>query len=219
MIQVLLVDDHPAVLEGTTSMVETEGDMTVTAVSSGIEALEVLQEQMFDIALLDLNLPIMNGLELTRRIVALYPELPVVIYTGHDIHPHFNTLVDAGVSGFISKTALRDQLVNAIRCVTQGETVLPISLFKQLRRNDIRVDSSKGEKTLENVSINEKEQAILREIANGKSNRELAEVLLMSQRTVEYHLTRIFEKLGVGSRAEAVVQAQRLGIIPSSDWL
>lgn len=218
MIQILLVDDHPSVREGTKSIVEQESDMSVTAVSSGIEVLEILKQQSFDILLLDLNMPIMNGLEITRRITVQYPDLLIIIYTGHDINPHFNILIDAGVSGFISKTSPQDQLINAIRFAVRGETVIPTSLFKQLRRNDIRIQTSRKEEHLENVSINEKEQAILREIANGKSNKELAQLFLVSQRTVEYNLTRIFEKLKVGSRAEAIVEAQRLGVIPHLDW-
>lgn len=219
MIQILVIDDHPSVLEGTKSMIEKEGDIIVTAVTTGMEAQNVLESQSYDLLLLDLNMPGINGLELTRRILERYPDTPIIIYTGHDINPHFNILVDEGVSGFVSKAATREQLVNTIRCVMRGETVLPIDLFKQLRRNDIRVEYTKGEKSIEKVSINEKEQAILREIAQGKSNRELAQIFLMSQRTVEYHLTRIFEKLQVGSRSEAIVEAQRLGIIPPPDWL
>lgn len=219
MIHLLLIDDHPSVLEGTKSMIEKANNICVTAASSTVEALEILKHQVFDIILVDLNMPVINGLELTSRVSAQYPDVNVLIYTGHDINPHFNILVEAGAVGFVSKTASQEQLITAIHCAMRGEAILPIVLLKQLRRTDIGIRSAKGGKSLENMSINEKEQNILREIANGKSNKELAEILLISQRTVEYYLTRIFEKLAVGSRVEAVKEAQRLGIIPHSDWL
>jgi two-component system competent response regulator ComA len=158
-------------------------------------------------------------LELTRRVRAKDSDTPVIIYTGYDIGTHFNILVEAHVSGFISKTASQEQLITAIRCALHGEVVIPVSLLQQLRRNEARVDVMVNEDKLEGISIDEKEQAILQEVAKGKSNREIAEVLLMSQRTVEYNLTRIFGKLKVRSRAGATVEAKRLGLIPNEDFI
>ena len=100
----------------------------------------------------------------------------------------------------------------------RGEAVIPVSLLHQLRRNDARVDASGNEESLEGISINEKEQAILQEVARGKSNREIADILLISQRTVEYNLTRIFGKLHVRSRAGALIEAKRLGFIPNENF-
>ncbi|HVJ50661.1 response regulator transcription factor, partial [Desulfitobacterium sp.] len=131
----------------------------------------------------------------------------------------FNILIEARVSGFISKTASREQLVTAIRCALRGEAVIPVSFLQQLRRNEARITVSMNESSLENISINEKEQAILQEVARGKSNREVADILLMSQRAVEYNLTRIFGKLNVPSRAEAIIEAKRLGLIPNEDFI
>ncbi|MFC4769271.1 response regulator [Effusibacillus consociatus] len=219
MIQVLLVDHHPAVGEGTKSLIEQENDMKVTVVNSSVEALEFLKSQTFDVMLFELNMPIINGLELTRRVVAINLDTPVLIYTGYDISSHFNILIEAGVSGFVSKAASKEQLISAIRCALRREALLPVALLQQLRRHNVRVAVSENDKTLEGISINEREQAILQEVAKGKSNKEIADILLMSQRTVEYNLTRIFGKLIVRSRAEAILEAKRLGLIPNEQFI
>ncbi|MED1948099.1 MULTISPECIES: response regulator transcription factor [Brevibacillus] len=216
MIKLLLVDDHPSVREGTKVMFEEEQDFAVSAVSSGMEALELVKVNDFDVMLFDLHMPVINGLELTKRIMHIKPNSLIIIYTGFEIEPYFNKLVEAGVSGFVSKTATREQMIEAIRCTVRNETVIPIPLFKQLRRNSVRLCT--GEDQLEEVSINEREQQILLEIAKGRSNKELSEILLMSQRNVEYQLTRIFGKLQVRSRAEAISEAIKRGIIPEQSW-
>lgn len=218
MIEILLVDDHPSVGEGTKIMIEKESDMNVTVVFSGLEALECIREQKYDIMLFDLNMPGISGLELTRRVVSINSDAIVLIYSGYDISAHYNILIESGVAGFISKTSSRDQLIAAIRCALRGEAVIPISLLKQLRRNDIRSGGGLSQK-VEDVSINEKEQEILQEVANGLSNKEIASLLIMSQRTVEYNLTRIFEKLNVRSRSEAIIVAKRLGLIHIKEFM
>lgn len=214
MIKILLVDDHPAVGAGTKGMIEQDENLIVTVVTSGEKALEVLQQgQQFDVFLFDLYMPTINGLELAKRVVKLDSEAIILIYTGFEIEPHFNLLVEAGVSGFVSKTASQEQLLSAIRCAMRNEAVVPVSLLKQLRRSDAKASVGKdGE--IEDVSINEKEQFILYQISLGKSNQEIAQTLFMSQRTVEYKITNIFRKLKVRSRAEAVMKGKEIGLIP-----
>ncbi|WP_028559082.1 response regulator transcription factor [Paenibacillus pinihumi] len=212
MIRVLLVDDHPSVGEGTKHMIEHDSDMKVTIVFSGAEALQLIEQEEFDVMLFDLNMPVISGLELTRRVTGAHPDTVVLIYTGYDIAAHFNMLIEAGASGFISKASSREQLITTIRCSLRGEAVIPVPLLRQLRRSEVRFQQSDGQ-VIEEVSINEKEQQILREVAKGSSNREIATKLYMSQRTVEYNLTRIFEKLKVRSRSEAISESNRLGLI------
>jgi two-component system competent response regulator ComA len=217
MIHILHVDDHPAVGEGTKSRIEQEPDMKVTVVKSGMEALQLLLDgEVFDIMLFDLNMPVINGLELTRRVMAINSDCIILIYTGYDIAPNFNILIEAGVSGFVSKASSWDQLINVIRCAMRGESVIPTMLLKQLRRNEMRVMTEENGKVLEQASINQKEHTILQEIAKGKSNKEIANLLYMSQRAVEYNLSRIFEKLGVRSRSEAIIEAKKHGLIPDT---
>lgn len=192
-------------------MIEQDPDMEVTVVLSAIEALDMIQTKSFDLILCDLNMPGISGLELTKRLIQQDAERKVIIYTGYEIGTHFNLLIESGVSGFISKTISREQLHNAIRCAMRGDAVIPISLLKQLRRNEIKLE--RPELSIEDVSINEKEQTILHEVATGVSNKELAAMLHVSQRNVEYQLSKIFEKLSVRSRSEAIKEAQRLGLI------
>ncbi len=192
-------------------MIEQDPDMEVTVVLSAIEALDMIQSKSFDLILCDLNMPGISGLELTKRLIQQDAERKVIIYTGYEIGTHFNLLIESGVSGFISKTISREQLHNAIRCAMRGDAVIPISLLKQLRRNEIKLE--RPELSIEDVSINEKEQTILHEVATGVSNKELAAMLHVSQRNVEYQLSKIFEKLSVRSRSEAIKEAQRLGLI------
>jgi len=209
VIHILLVDDHPSVGEGTKKMIEQDQELSVTVVLSALEALDEVNKEHYDLILCDLNMPGISGLELTRRLIQTDPERKVLIYTGYEISSHYNLLVESGVSGFISKTASREQLNNAIRCAIRGDAVIPISLLKQLRRQEFTV----GRELIAEVSITEKEQKILHEVAMGVGNKELAIKLNVSQRNVEYQLTRIFEKLKVRSRSEAIVEAKRLGLI------
>ncbi|MGO4111046.1 response regulator [Paenibacillus sp. YAF4_2] len=217
MIRILLVDDHPSVGEGTKTMIEQDPEMKVTVVLSAMEALDAVNQDLFDIILCDLNMPGISGLELAKRLIQQDPDRRVLIYTGYEISTHYNLLIECGVSGFISKTVSREQLHNTIRCAMRGEAVIPITLLKQLRRNEVKI--TRAEKAIEEVSINERDQDILQEVANGSSNKDIAAKLHMSQRTVEYNLTRIFEKLSVRSRSEAIVEAKRLGLIRMEQFL
>lgn len=217
MIHVLLVDDHPSVGEGTKNMIESSQDFQVTVLSSGAEALELMKSRTFDLMLFDLHMPGLNGLELTNRVMSLYSDTIVMIYTGYDIGPHFNLLMESGVSGFINKACSKEQLLLALRCALRGDAVIPIPLLKQLRRKEVHIASSQS-KTLDEVSINEKEQSILQLVSEGYSNKDIAAALYMSQRTVEYNLTRIFEKLSVRSRSEAMVAAKRLGLVRDQNF-
>lgn len=192
-------------------MIEQDSEMEVSVVLSAVEALEIVQHKQFDLILCDLNMPGISGLELTKRLIHQEPERKVIIYSGYEIGSHFNLLIESGVSGFISKTVSREQLHNAIRSAMRGDAVIPISLLKQLRRHEVTIGRS--ELSIEDVSINEKEQTILHQVATGISNKDLAVMLHVSQRNVEYQLSRIFDKLNVRSRSEAIKEAQRLGLI------
>jgi two-component system, NarL family, competent response regulator ComA len=217
MIQILLVDDHPSVMEGTKLLLEQEGDITVFLADSGEKALEMTRTQHFDVMLFDLNMPDMTGIDLTKQVLHIVPDAAILIYTGFEFKNHFNLLIEAGVSGFVLKTANKEQLVTSVRCALRGEVVLPLSLVKQLRRTTIQVFESKQE--TETQAISEKEYEILKEIAKGKSNKEIAEKLIVSQRSLEYCLTNLFQKLNVKSRIEAVMKAKQLGLLADLDLI
>ncbi|MBA2173404.1 response regulator transcription factor [Halobacillus locisalis] len=216
MTTVLIVDDHPAVGAGTRSMLEQQSGMTVDVIEQSGKVEGILKEKQYDVLLLDLYMPGMNGIELAKSIRKTYPDLTILIYTGFDLSTHFNMLVEANVNGFVSKTATSEQLVTAIRCALRDEVVIPLHLFKQLRRSEASVSETNEAPTGSGISLNEKEQSILKEVAAGLTNREIAQQLHMSQRSVEYTLTGIFNKLSVRSRTEALYKAQEFGLVSKS---
>lgn len=216
MVHILLVDDHPSVMAGTKVLLEQEGDMVVANAEAVEKALELVRQNHYDLMLLDLHMPKMNGIDLAKQIIAIRPEAVILIYTGFEFTNHFNLMMEAGISGFVLKTASKEQLVTAVRCALRGEAVLPLSLVRQMRR----VSAQETEKTsgLETGVVTGKEYDILKQIARGKSNKAIAENLLVSQRSLEYSLTSLFHKLGVKSRIEAAMKAKTMGLLSDSDF-
>ncbi|MCJ7841740.1 response regulator transcription factor [Lederbergia sp. NSJ-179] len=213
MIHVLIVDDHPVVSEGTESMIEQEEDMQAHIILEADKVLDLLTENKYEIYLIDLYMPKLNGIELTKLILKVDPEAIILIYTGFDILPHYNLLIEAGVSGFISKTATQEQVISSIRCALREEVVIPLQLLKQLRRVNAGPSTDEGKQNLGDITLTSKEQEILLGVSKGLTNKALAVELYMSQRTIEYHLTKIFSKLKVGSRTEALLKAKEFGLI------
>ncbi|MGI8316863.1 response regulator transcription factor [Halobacillus mangrovi] len=216
MTKILIVDDHPAVGAGTKSMLEQESDTKVDVIERSDQVETHLEENEYDILLLDLYMPGMNGIELAKNLRKTYPDLILLIYTGFDLSTHFNMLVEADINGFVSKTATSEELLTVIRCALRDEVVIPLHLFKQLRRAEASVSQQNETEKGTSLSLNEKEQSILKEVASGFTNREIAQSLHMSQRSVEYTLTGIFNKLNVRSRTEALFKAQELGLVSKS---
>ncbi|YCA44464.1 response regulator transcription factor [Bacillus sp. JZ8] len=216
MIKILLVDDHIGVAQGTKAILEKKGEMEVDILGDSKDTFTAIEECCYDILLIDLYMPTLNGLELSKQILDKYPNEKILIYTGFDIGTHFNLLVEAGVVGFISKSAPEEKIIASIQLALQGETVISTELFRQLRRTE--VSSAQGtepikEPLIRDLTLNEREQYILSGVAEGLTNRELSSELLISQRAVEYILTGIFKKLGVKSRTEALIKATKHSLI------
>ncbi|PFP27571.1 DNA-binding response regulator [Bacillus sp. AFS073361] len=212
--EILLVDDHRSVVEGSKMLIESEPDMNVTIETDVYLVPDLVRLKSFDVILFDLYMPNINGADLARKVLEDVPDAIILIYSGFDIAPHFNLLMDSGVSGFISKTSTREQLVQAIRSAARKEAIIPMQLLKQLRRQEIIVQ---GESANEKTTIGKKEETLLRELAKGHSNKEISKTLLISQRSLEYSLTELFQKLNVNSRVEAIKKAKGLGILPTED--
>ena len=213
VINVLIVDDHPAVGEGTRAIVDQEDDMRATVITDHEKYLNAISEEKYEVYLIDLYMPKLNGIELTKLILQKDPDAVVLIYTGFDIMSHYNLLIESGVSGFISKTATKEQLITAIRCALREEVVIPLQLLKQLKRVDTSPTTKEGQHNLGAISLSIKEQQILEGVENGLTNKAIAINLSMSQRTIEYNLTKIFSKLGVNSRTEALMKAREFGLL------
>lgn len=217
MIHILLVDDHPSVMEGTRMILEQEGDMTVSLANNAEEALKHITSQSFDVMLFDLHIGNVNGIDLAKQVLRINPDAIILIYTGFEFHNHFNLMIEAGIFGFILKTTNREQLVTAVRSALRGEVILPISLVKQLRRVTLQVPNVRDDQA--DLSVSNREYEILKEIAKGKSNKEIADLVLMSQRSLEYALTSLFHKLNVKSRIEAAIKAKQMGFLKDSDFV
>ncbi|NRF94787.1 response regulator transcription factor [Paenibacillus frigoriresistens] len=212
--EILLVDDHRSVVEGTKMLIESEPDMKVTIETDVYYVSDVVRLKKFDVMLFDLYMPNTNGADLTRKVLEYVPDAVILIYSGFDIAPHFNLLMESGVSGFIAKTSTREQLIQAIRCAARKEAIVPMQLLKQLRRQEIVVA---GDTENEKTTITPEEEKLLRELAKGKSNKDISKTLMISQRSLEYSLTELFQKLHVSSRVEVIKKAKSLGILPTED--
>jgi two-component system competent response regulator ComA len=212
--EVLLVDDHRSVVEGTKMLIESEPDIQVTVETDVYLVADLVRLKKFDVILLDLYMPNINGADLTRKLLEYVPDAVILIYSGFEIAPHFNLLMESGVSGFISKTSTREELIQAIRCAARKQAIIPMQLLRQLRRQEITVQHEAG---IEPTTISREEDRLLRELAKGKSNKEISRTLMISQRSLEYSLTELFQKLHVNSRVEAIKKAKSLGILPAED--
>jgi len=215
VIRILLVDDHALVREGTRRLLETEKDVQVVAeASSGEEAVEVARSLQPDIAVMDIAMPGMGGIEATRAIKKYCPETAVLILSAYDDEPYLLALLDAGAAGFLLKNVHGQELIQAIRAVARGESLLQPSIAeKMMRRLSARPDT-----TLRSTNVlSEREFDVLRLAARGLPNKEIAARMSLSIRTVHSHLANIFMKMQVGSRTEAVLLALRQGMISLQD--
>lgn len=207
-ITLLLAEDHALVREGTRRLLEAEADLRVVAeAGDGAAAVALAIQHRPDVAILDIAMPIMNGIEATRQIKLALPQVAVLALTAHDDDQYVLKLLDVGAAGFLLKDVGGRELVEAVRAVHRGEPVLnPVIAARALRR---AVSLQNQPPTT--APLSEREMDVLREAARGLPNKDIARRLGLSVRTVHTHLGNIFAKLGVGSRTEAVLLALRRG--------
>lgn len=215
VIRILLVDDHALVREGTRRLIETESDVVVVAeASSGEEAIAIARKLLPDIAVMDIAMPGMGGIEATRALKKDCPETAVLVLSAYDDEPYLLALLDAGAAGFLLKNIHGEELIKAIHAVARGESVLQPSIAeKMMRRLSANQDIAPHPVNL----LSEREFAVLRLAARGLLNKEIAARMGLSIRTVHSHLANIFMKMHVGSRTEAVLLALRQGMISLQD--
>ncbi|MDP4014517.1 MAG: response regulator transcription factor [Candidatus Nanopelagicales bacterium] len=197
-IRVLVVDDHALHRDGTRQILEQEPDLEVVGdAESGELALAMVSEHRPTVVLMDIRLPGMSGIEATRRISERHPDVRVLVVTAYDDDEYVRGALEAGAAGYLIKTVAARELVEAVRAVATGNAVLQPGLLHSLL-----ADHAVGADNL-----TERELAVLRLIADGLRNKQIATRLGISARTVERHCDNIYGKLGVGSRTEAVVRA------------
>jgi DNA-binding NarL/FixJ family response regulator len=216
-IKILIADDHALVREGTRRILEQEEDLQVVAeASNGEEAVRQALTIEPDVAIIDVAMPKLDGIEATKQIKASCPTITVLILSAYDDDQFIFSLLEAGAAGYLLKTVPGRELVDAVRAVYAGESVLhPLVARKVLNRFARIPDRALKREPFEVLS--EREMEVLRLVTRGLSNKDIAEELYLSIRTVQGHLGNIFNKLQVGSRTEAVVRALKEGWVSLDD--
>lgn len=208
-ITVLLAEDHKVVRQGIRQFLDRERDIKVVGeASDGEEAVRLTGELKPDIVILDISMPKLNGIEAAKQIKQLDPRTIMLILTAYDYEEYIFPILEAGAAGYLLKDMSGHELVDAIRTVYRGETVLhPAVARKLVERFRKKSVNEESEKELE--ALTDREIEVLKMAATGMSNKEIASELFLSVHTIESHLTSIFNKLGVGSRIEAVMEGLR----------
>lgn len=211
MLRILVVDDHPVVRQGIMRIIEDTQDMKVCGeAQNGIEALKKLEEQEYDLVLLDISMPAGDGLDTIRQIKKMKPGLPVLILTIHPEKYYGLRMLQAGASGYLTKQNAPFELIEAIRKISQGGMYISNSLAQLL------VESKKnGEEKPAHEKLSDREYQVMQMIAAGKKVKAISEQLCISVKTIHVHRRHIFEKMNIGSNAEIIHYAIQNGIIES----
>ncbi|HET8779038.1 MAG TPA: response regulator transcription factor [Agromyces sp.] len=210
MIRVLVADDHPIVRAGIAGLLSAADDIEVVGeASDGVAAVRLAAEKEPDLVLMDLRMPGLDGAEATARILADRPRAKVLILTTYETDEHILGAIEAGASGYLLKAAPEEEILAGVRSVVAGETVLAPSIAAKLVSR-VRQGTGGGPET---PSLSPRELEVLRLVADGRSNPEIARDLFIGEATVKTHLLHVFEKLEVGDRTRAVTRAMELGLL------
>jgi DNA-binding NarL/FixJ family response regulator len=213
-IRILVVDDHPVVRDGLSAMLATQPDFeVVAAASSGKEAVDKAASYQPQVVLLDLEMPEMDGVQALKQIRSRYPQIRVIVFTAFDTDERILSAVQAGAQGYLLKGAPRAELFHAIRVVSEGGSLLqPVVASKLLKQ----MSQERADAQPLSDPLTEREMDVLQLLAQGKPNKEIAEELVISERTVKFHVSSILTKLEAGNRTEAVTIAAQLGLVDLS---
>lgn len=210
-ITILIAEDHVVVRESIRQFLDREAKLEVVGeASDGEEAVQMASQLKPDVIIMDISMPKLNGIEATKQIKAQQPSATILILTAYDYEQYIFPLLEAGAAGYLLKDISGRELVNAIETVHRGEAVLhPAVALKVMERlRQTKVDPTGGRAS---DLLTEREITILKMAARGMGNNDIADELHLSARTIESHLATIFNKLGVGSRTEAVIKAMKNG--------
>ncbi len=203
MIKLMLVDDHAILRDGLRNLLEIEEDIQVVGEAvSGEDAIEKIKDCNPDVVLMDINMPKMTGVELTGILKRRYPDTKILVLTMHSHDEFFMAAVRAGADGYLLKDAPFDQVIDAIRTVAKGESVIHPSMTKKLLNFHQQKHQDEEDKML-----TDREKEVLHCLVEGLSNKEIADRLFISDKTVKIHVSKIFKKLNVKSRSQVVIYA------------
>jgi DNA-binding NarL/FixJ family response regulator len=212
MTSVVIVDDQELIRTGFRLILDLEPDIEVVGqAADGDEALRVVAESRPDVALLDIRMPRLDGIDVTRRIVAARSRTRVLIMTTFDLDEYVFSALRAGASGFLLKDVPRAQLVDAVHIVAGGDALLSPRVTTRLIERFVREPTEHPTGPIS--SLTEREREVLRAIADGMTNHEIAERLIVSDATIKTHVARLLAKLGVRDRVQAVVLGYETGFL------
>lgn len=212
-IRILVADDHPVVRDGLVAMLSTLPDFSVVGeASTGTEVVQKAALLKPDVVLLDLEMPDMNGVEALQQMRAERPDVQVLVFTAFDSDELIVRAVQAGAQGYLLKGAPRHEIFQAIRVVSAGGSLLQPMVASRLMQRMSKADDQPSVEPL-----TDREMQVLGLLAQGKSNKEIAAALSISERTVKFHVSSIMGKLGAGNRTEAVTVAAHRGLVKLTD--
>lgn len=204
LISVLIVDDHPIVLKGTKAMFQGIEDLYIETEVDPEQVHIRMQNEYFHIYLLDINMSKKNGIELASEIKATQENAIIILYTGDDIDSYYSLIIEKKIDGILSKTAPIERVINTIRSATQGGIVLPIGFIDYINK--------KMQNKYETLKLTNKETELIKMVMDGYTNKQMAETLYVTQRTVERYLAQIYNILGVSSRREVIEFIKEKGL-------
>ena len=211
-IRVLLADDHRILREGIRALIEDQEDMQVVGESEdGLETVKMVAKLQPDVVVMDIAMPLLNGLEATRQIRRDFPQVKVLILTMHDNEEYIRQVLAAGALGYVLKDAAARDLLGAIRTVNQGEAVLSPAITRLVIEDYLRWGDIRPEDTTDGLTARERE--VLQLIAEGYTNKEIAGIMSLSVKTVQSHRTNLMNKLDLHDRGELIKYAIQKKII------
>ncbi len=219
MIRVLVADDQAMVRAGFAALLAAQPDVEVVGqAEDGAEAIALALATAPDVVLMDVRMPVLDGIAATRRIVAECPGARVVVLTTFDVDDYVLDAIRAGASGFLTKDAPPDELVAAVRVVARGDALLAPGVTRRLiERLAAAPEPAAVASTATLDGLTQREREVLVEVARGRSNQEIAAALVIAEQTVKTHVSRVLGKLGLRDRAQAVVAAYESGLVVAGD--